>query len=132
MQLAAVPIAQVERAWVEALPLVQRIADSAPDLTLSELWQSLRSGESEMWLAGTDAGHEAAAITRLRPWGGGTAAYVLGVASHDGRSWRSIIPAWREALKARGAEKIIIEGRTGWKRIFPEARLLRQVYEVTT
>lgn len=132
MMLVSVAMPDVEKAWCETLPLIRRIADSAPDLTLEELWRSLRSGESEMWLAGNGTEPVAAvAITRLRSWDGETVAYVLGVASNDQRAWREIIPQWRSALKARGASQIIIEGRDGWRRIFPEAVLIRQVFGVT-
>jgi hypothetical protein len=130
MKLLAVSVADVTRAWVEVLPLMQRIADSAPDLTLADLWRNLRSGDDELWLVGTpETGHEAAAITRLREWDGGVAAVVIGVASNDQRRWQQIIPEWRAALKARGADRIIIEGRKGWQRVFRDATLLRQTYE---
>lgn len=127
----AVSVADVHRAWVDVLPFMQRIADSAPDLTLPDLWRGLRSGDFELWMAGeADGAIEAAAITRLREWDGGVAAFVIGVASNDMRRWKQIIPEWRAALKARGARKIIIEGRKGWQRVFPEATVLRQIFEV--
>lgn len=129
-QLVAVPHASVESAWLDALPLIVKIADSAPDLTLSALWSILRGGGGELWLAGSCDGHEAAAITALKPWGTQTAAFVYGVASNDSRAWRSVIPAFEAALKARGADIIIMEGRKGWARVFPEARVIRQTFEV--
>lgn len=129
--LVAVPLSDVTAAWVSALPLMSKIADSAPDLTLSALWQTVSGGEGELWLAGDeDAGHQAAAITRLKPWGGGTAAYVVGAASFDGRLWREVIPAWHAALKARGADLVVAEGRPGWERVWPGAKVVRKVYEV--
>lgn len=131
MQLVSVPVAEIEKAWVEALPLLLRIAESAPDLDLAGLWRTLRSGEGELWLAGeAETGIEAAAITRMTQWGEKPVAYVTGVASNDQRRWREVIPAWQAALKARGADKIIMEGRD-WRRQFPDAVLIRQVFEVT-
>lgn len=130
MQLAAVPVAHIEAAWIEALPLIQRIADSAPDLDLASLWRTLRSGEGELWLIGTpETGHEAAVITRMVQWGGQMVAYVTGVASNDQRRWFAVKDEWLDALRARGAEQVIMEGRD-WRRHFPDAFLIRQVYGV--
>lgn len=129
-RLAAVPIASIELAWVSALPLIQKIADSAPDLTITILWRMVRSGEAELWLAGEGVTHEAAGITKMKDWGGQTAALIIGVASTDGRAWRSVIPEFKQALKARGADIIIMEGRAGWARVFPGAKVVRQTYEV--
>lgn len=133
MKLIAVSLADVATAWVQVLPLITRMVDSAPDLELQDVWRLLRSGEGELWIAGTEeGGHEAVAVTKLRRWGLQTGAYVIGVASNDELVWRQIIPEWQAALKARGADIIIMEGRKGWERLIPGARLLRQVYEVAT
>lgn len=131
MKLVAVPIAQVELAWVSALPLVRKIVASAPDLELPRLWALVRSGQAEMWLAG-DVGmeHQALGISELITWGDRTAARILGVASTDGKAWRSIIPEFKEALKTRGADIIVMEGRKGWARVFPGAAVVRYTYEV--
>lgn len=133
LRLVAVPVVGIDVAWPQVLPLIQRMVDSAPDLELPHVWNMLRSGEWELWVIGSEEhGHEAIGITRLRAWGDGTAAYAVGVASNDAGIWRRLIPEWCKALKARGADRIIIEGRKGWERVVPGAKLLRQVYEIET
>ena len=128
-ELVAVSPADVGKAWPAVKDHLQRIADSAPDLTLADLWRCVRSGDGELWLAGSAGSVEAVAVTRLREWGSETAAYIVGCSSIN-RTWLAVQPEFHAALKARGASKIIAEGRPGWARIWSGAKVVRHTYEV--
>lgn len=131
LQLARIATADIDAAWVAAVPLMQRIADSAPDLSLAWLWSGLRAGALQLFLAGSaEGGHAAALVCRLEDWKGGTVLRIVGAASDDRRGWFALWPDFAAEAGRMGAARIVFDGRRGWARKIPEARILRQVYEV--
>lgn len=113
------------------MPLIARIADCAPDLSLPFLWSGLRAGSLQLWLAGSsEDGHVAAQFTRLEEWDGVAAMRIIGTASDDSAAWFRLWPEFRLAAKAMGAARIVFDGRDGWARKIPQAKSLRTIYEV--
>lgn len=125
------PPGDVTAAWVHALPLIRRVADQWPDMSLSGMWETLRSGRGELWLIGSlEKGTKAAIVTELRDWDGMTVAYVIGAGSDDSREWFTFRDEFAAQLKARGADSIVFQGRNGFERIWPGAKVLRKLYKV--
>lgn len=131
MRLARVPVGDIDAAWISALPLIERIVESSPDITLAWLWSGLRGGTLQLWLAGSEAGHVAAQVTRLEDWRGDPVMRIIGTASDDSKTWFPLWPAFVAEVRKMGAVRIVFDGRKGWARKIPQARILRQVYEVT-
>jgi len=73
-----------------------------------------------------------ASVWRFENWPSGLVFKCLCLIGSGMKEWLSAAQEFAKA-KARegGATRIIAEGRKGWSGMFPEAKNLRQVYEVT-
>ncbi len=90
----------------------------------------------QMWLRRSDAllfvtdGIKAGLIVRPEQWGEERVARVLSCTGRDMQEWLTDAigsDVWRAHL---GDLPIIFEGREGWKRAIPNARVLRVVYRI--
>lgn len=131
MNVSLVPVQMVDQIWPRVFEGFQRASDRfGGDLTVGDLWQGCRAGTCFLFIVHDDK--EVVAATAWRPelWGSGPkfrcmALYGLGMAD-----W---MPELHEKVRQTaihcGAASLMAEGREGWAKIFPNAKLLRVTYE---
>lgn len=105
------------------------------DITSHYLWSECRNGAAfllAVWKEdGEDGEWVGASVWRFEDWQTGKKLRCLGGYGTDLMSWiedaRRVVIA---LAKTGQATAIIDEGRKGLQRLFPEAKILRQLYEV--
>lgn len=101
------------------------------DLTAGYLWQECRSGRAFLVVSQDGAAVNGASVWRFETWQTGTKLRCLS-------AWGEGMDLWRDAMRAHvaamqregGANGVVAEGREGWKRVFPQARAIRTLYEL--
>ena len=101
------------------------------DMTADYLWSECRSGKAFLVIV-TDAEKIAgASVWRFEAWTSGRKLRCLALYGRRAAEWLAphelII---RDIAKAGGATALVTEGRAGWQRLYPKARVVRQLYEV--
>ena len=120
---------QVDGLWPRVAEGLERAClATGGDMTAEYLWSECRSGRAFLVIIGDCIG---ASVWRFEKWATGRKLRCLAVYGADMPSWLDDHRAMIEQMaKVGGATAIVAEGRTGWARLFPEAVVLRQLYEV--
>lgn len=104
---------------------------SGGDLTADYLWSECRSGRAFLCIVSDGPAICAASVWRFEKWSSGKKLKCLALYGQGMRGWLDGHRAFTvEMAKAGGASSIVTDGRAGWGRLYPEARILRQTYEV--
>lgn len=135
MNVSLVPVIEVDRVW----PLVREGLENSctacgGDLSAADLWRECRSGNAFLILVLEEGKILSASAWRPETWSSGgklrcLALYGVGL-------WKWIGPLRAAVLELKqnvGAESLVAEGLEKWgalfKRLFPNARKLRVLYE---
>lgn len=100
------------------------------DLTSGDLWAMCRRSEAYLLIAHDGERMQAASVWKPENWSSGRKLRCLAVAGTGMKNW--LQPMREEAAKLAkilGATAFVADGRTGWKRTFPKARVVRVVLE---
>ena len=123
------PVAQVDQVWPAiAQGIAKSCERSGGGLTAGDVWTQCRSGSAFLIIAHDDKEIHGASV--WYPQNGKLRCMAL-----YGTGMRGWIGDMHEMAKriARdcGATALISEGRTGWQKIFPQAKKARIFYEET-
>lgn len=130
MQAILIFAITVDQVWPEVCEGFHKsLMKTGGDMTVGELWQECRAGRSFLVIA-QDQTIKAAAVWRPETWQTGTKLRCVALYGKGMPDW---LPAMREKAaeiaKCCGATSFITEGRRGWERVFPKAKVLRVLYE---
>lgn len=129
--LQLLPVFDVDRAWLQISDGMERACNrGGGDLTAPFLFQECRSGRAMLFAIIEDQIIRAALIGRVENWGNTRVFHILAACGKGMADWLHMITeheTWPEVL---GCEKAVFEGRKGWERMVPKARVVRQLYEV--
>jgi hypothetical protein len=130
MQVILIFAITVDQVWPEvAAGLHDSLMKTGGDMTVGELWQECRSGRSFLVVA-QDQSIKAAAVWRAETWPTGVKLRCVALYGKGMSEW--LVPMREKATeiaKCCGATSFITEGRRGWERVFPKAKVLRVLYE---
>lgn len=131
MSIHLVPLAEVDHAWPAiAEGMKEAVRRGGDDLTVPYLFQACRSGAALLFVAVADEEVKAALVCRPEQWGAKRVLRILALCGWDISDWLPTLRSYRTWPNALDVEAVVFEGRKGWERTIPEARVLRQIYEV--
>jgi hypothetical protein len=126
-----VPLAEIDRVWpILAGGMKEAVRRGGDDLTVPYLFQQCRSGAALLFVAVADEEVKAGLVCRPEQWGSKRVLRILALCGWDVSDWLPTLRSYRTWPNALDVEAVVFEGRAGWKRVIPEARVLRSVYEV--
>lgn len=130
MQINLVQTQDVDKVWALLTDGFQRaLLKTGGDITIGDLWQGCRNGTSFLLIA-HDGEIRGASIWRPEVWQTGTKMRCLGLYGKNMKAWFEDMRALAKQVgKSCGATSLISEGREGWKRQCPYAKVLRVLYE---
>lgn len=131
MNVTLVPLHLVDGVWGRVSRGFQRASDRfGGDLTPGELWQMCRTGQAHLFVVHDDQQIVAATAWRFEIWGKGPRYRCLALYGKGVMEWKDQLRTSVEnAARDCGAAGLIADGRLGWKAIYPDAKVLRVVYE---
>ncbi|MDP3971975.1 MAG: hypothetical protein Q8P61_03580 [Candidatus Nanopelagicales bacterium] len=95
------------------------------------LWAETRAGRAFLIVVSEDSAVIAASVWRFENWASGRKLNCLAL---HGRAMTEWLQQHREFVtamaKAGGATALVADGRVGWARTFPDAKLIRQTCEI--
>ena len=130
LSLASVP--DIDRVWrLVADGLETACQETGGDLTAAYLWAECRSGAAFLVIIEGGGSIAGASVWRFEKWTSGTKLRCLAIYGHDMREW---LDAHRRLTlrmaKTGNANGIVAGGRKGWERLFSDAKVIKQIYEV--
>ncbi len=131
MRVTLVPVHLVDSTWrcvSEGFGRASRRFGG--DLTVGELWQLCRSGNAFLFVVHDDKEIIAATAWRPELWGSGPKFRCLALYGKGMNDWiEDLHQAVKQAAIQCGATALMSDGRVGWTKVFPKAKVLRAVYE---
>ena len=131
MNVTLVPLHLVDGVWRHVSDGFGRASKrSGGDLTVGELWQMCRTGTAFLFVVHDDKSVVAATAWRPELWGSGPKFRCMALYGKGMADW---MPELHEKVKQTaiqcGATSLMSDGRAGWQKVFPNAKVLRMVYE---
>lgn len=126
-----VPVHMVDGLWKSLAGGFERASRrSGGDLSVGDLWQMCRTGNAYLFVVHEGNDILAATAWRLETWGRGPRFRCLALYGKGVRQWKDDLRKEVEAVaRDCGATALLADGREGWKVIYPDAKVLRVVYE---
>lgn len=130
-QVSLVPTNSVDQFWPHLREGFQRsVMKTGGDLTTGDLWVACRSGSAFLLIAHEGDEIRGASIWRPDTWQSGRKLRCLALYGSGMRDWiQDMRDMAARIAKDCGATSLVSEGRLGWQRVFPKARVLRALYE---
>jgi hypothetical protein len=130
VSLVSVPI--VDTCWpMVTYGLEHACRKTGGDITSDYLWRECRAGEAYLFVVADGEQIIGASVWRFERWTSGRKYRCLCHYGERMADWADDMRTLVEsAAKAGGATSLVMEGRVGWGRRYPETRLLRNTYEV--
>lgn len=130
-KLQLVPLIHVDEIWQQvALGVEEACRRSGDDMTGPFLFGECRAGRALLFAIIESGNVNAALVCRVENWNGCRILRILAATGHGMADWLGAITSHRLWPEHLACQKIIFEGRRGWERVLPEARILRLTYEV--
>lgn len=131
MMVTLVPQHLVDAVWPSVAAGFEKASQrGGGDLTVGELWQGCRQGTCFLFVVHDDNHVKAATVWKPELWTSGPKFRCMALYGHGMKEW---MPALHEKVREVaiqcGATSLLSEGRVGWRKIFPKAKVLRVVYE---
>lgn len=131
MQLSLLQTGNVDQVWPYLREGFQKaLLRTGGDLDTASLWTQCRAGTAFLVIAHDGEEIRGASVWRQEQWQTGSKLRCLALYGAGMKDW---IQDMREmAAKIAGdcgATSLVSEGRLGWQRVFPKARVLRALYE---
>lgn len=131
MQVSVVPVLHIDQFWPSLREGFHRsVMKTGGDLTTGDLWVACRSGSAFLIVAHDGDEIRGASIWRPETWQSGKKMRCLALYGAGMKDW---IQDMREMAariaKDCGATSLVSEGRLGWQKVFPKAKVLRALYE---
>jgi hypothetical protein len=131
MQVSLVPVPNVDHFWPVLREGFHRsVMKTGGDIETGDLWVQCRSGGAFLLIAHEGEEIRGASIWRRDTWQTGRKLRCLALYGTGMKDWIEDMHglAKRIAIDS-GATSLVSEGRTGWVKIFPKAKVLRALYE---
>lgn len=121
----------MDQLWPYLAAGFQKATDrTGGDITTGDLWQGCRRGDLFLFIAREGDEIMGASIWKPETWQSGVKFRNMGL---YGRKFRLWIYPMRDRVervaKDCGATSLLSEGRVGWAKVFPKAKVLRVLYE---
>lgn len=132
LRVDLVPVPLVDTVWAQITYGIEHACrKSGGDLTSDYLWSEARAGQAYL-IAVTDGERIiGASVFRFEKWSSGRKFRCLAAYGERFVEWSEQAEQLARAIaKAGGATAIVTDGRAGWARRYPSARILRQTYEM--
>lgn len=134
-QVSLVPVTSVDLYWPHLRGGFHRsVMKTGGDIETGELWVQCRSGAAFLLIA-HEITHETqnivgASIWRADTWQTGRKLRCLALYGSKMNGWIDDMHGLAKRLAVDcGATALVSEGRLGWQKIFPKAKVLRALYE---
>lgn len=126
-----VPVTHVDAFWPHVREGFQRaLLKTGGDLETGDLWALCRSGAGYLIVINDEDGIIGAAILKAETWSSGRKMRVMALYGAGAADWFADMKALAIRIaKDCGATAIVADGRKGWPKFAPNARVLRVVYE---
>lgn len=95
------------------------------------LYRECRSAAAVLIVSRDDIRINGAAVLRFENWTGKSVLRILALWCDGEGVWDALNTKTHEIGKTYGVTSLIAEGRKGWERRYPNARIVRQLYEVS-
>ena len=123
---------QVDQIWkAVTYGLEHACRRTGGDLTADYLWSECRSGKAFLVIVTNEAEIVGASVWRFESWTSGRKLRCPALYGRRATEWldphEKVI---RDIANAGGATALVTEGRKGWQRRYPKAKIVRQLYEV--
>lgn len=131
MEVSLVPVLNVDAFWPSLRDGFQRaLMKAGGDLTTGDLWVACRSGSAFLLIAYEGEEIRGASIWRPDTWQTGRKLRCMALYGTKMTDWIADMHGMAKRIAGDcGATSLVSEGRPGWAKIFPKARMLRALYE---
>jgi hypothetical protein len=131
MQVSLVPVPNVDQFWPHLREGFERaLLKTGGYLTTGDLWAQCRAGTAFLIVAHEGEAIRGASIWQPDTWMTGRKMRCLGLYGVARNDWLFDMRDLAARLaKDCGATSLVSEGRPGWQKIFPKAKVLRVLYE---
>jgi hypothetical protein len=131
LKVELVPVMFVDDAFNKVSEGLQKSCDrSGGDLDAAYLWRECRTGQAMLYVVSQETSIIGAVVLRFENWSGKSILRTLGLWCNGLGVWDALDAKAHEIGRQFGAKSLIAEGRKGWERRYPNAKILRQLYEV--
>lgn len=134
-QVSLIGVTNIDAVWPYLREGFHRsLLKTGGSIDTGELWVQCRSGAAFLIVAHENA-HETpnivgASIWKPETWLTGRKLRCMCLYGHGMADWIQDMKAMAERIaKDNGATSLVSEGRVGWAKIFPNAKVLRSLYE---
>ncbi len=131
MNMQLVPCSMVDQVFPACVEHIQSAIDkgNGQDLNIPYLLTECRSGRMFLFVSEKESKITDTLVLRFEQHANGPVARVLTFGGIGGHRWTDEIKKLSEFIKPY-APKIIFEGRKGWERKFPDAKIRSVNYEL--
>jgi len=131
MKVEVVPSRFIDTAWPEITAGIEAACRrSGGDIDSHYLWTECRSGRATLFLIVAED-IIGASVWRIERWSTGQVCRCLVLYGKHMIEWKNLHYEKASELARLGhAERLVTEGRTGFAKMFPAAKVLRQTYEM--
>ena len=131
MSVSLVPVGSVDQIWPVLREGLQRsLLKTGGDMVPGDLWCAVRSGVAFLIVAHEGNEILGASIWRQETWQSGVKLRCLALYGVGMKSWIGDMKDMAVRIaRDCGATSLVSEGRAGWQKVFPAARVLRLLYE---
>ena len=127
-----VPVWQIDNVFEHIAKGLQRSCErSGGDLDPAYLHRECRSSAALLVVTSTETEITGAVVLRFENWSGKSVLRTLALWCNGLGAWEALNTKTHEIGRQFGAKSLIAEGRKGWERRYPNAKVLRQLYEVS-
>lgn len=131
MTIHLVPTHEIDRVWpLLAEGMTEACRRGGDDLTPWHMFSQCRRSEALLFIAIADEEVKAGLVVRPEQWGNRQVLRILALCGWGIDVWLPWVTEYRDWPKHLDIKSVVFEGREGWKRVVPKARVLRTVYEV--
>ncbi len=130
VNIELVPAPLVDRVWPQISDRVDvACKKTGGDLTSGYLWQECRSGHAFLLIAHEGEEVSGESIWRFETWQSGPKFRCLSGSGIEKDDWFGLMRAKVEEMARMCGASLVYEGRKGWSRHNPKARVIRILYE---
>jgi len=102
----------------KAWPVLEKATTKVTTLSREFVWNELASGRSRLW-----TNKESAGVTSFRDLPNGEKAVFIWLGAGNLAEIKEVLPKIERHGRARGCSRVMLQGRLGWMRAFPDYAL---------
>lgn len=119
----------VDLVFPKAAPWLAKALGKHTSMTIPRLLRMCSAREAFLFVDDPQEPQNAM-VAQFDKWGGDDVLVVLAMGGKGGENWAQVFQSVKDFAKAYGAKAVSFEGRMGWQRALPEARVIRQTYRI--